>query len=432
MHKAPMQHPPASIFQPSSYGPPMSYGLPGTGAPPVTAAEEAGVGAGGEPVREQELPWGPEHPCYPHMNPHVPIASSEYFTTRIIRIRRDWMIRGDLAPTFSNLYPEILDPMLPEHEFRKVIAHLNATLIDVYSPTDLRNWLDGMLGFLTGWLWEDAGHTAIKRGLAELEEWIKAWNETTGVQQGVKIWPLRNTGPKRRLLERRILNIRHLLFHPSLLCKRWPDVWRLVTPFFVASPGVQLLLDLYFLYSYGSQLEKGAVRFATPGSFLVYVLFIGAVVLVLAGGVLGGVIFASAFHMAFIYTWAADNVGAIVTLYVVQLRAEYLPWALLFITWLGGSSAQALVQATGIAAAYAYDYLTRVYPAGPGAAPAPLFPGAATRAGSVAATGSGAGRTLGRATRRRNWLHPPAFVQRWFQPRGFSATAVQSLACLTA
>jgi len=34
--------------------------------------------------------------------------------TRIIRIRRDWMVVGDLAPTFSNIYPEILDPLMQE------------------------------------------------------------------------------------------------------------------------------------------------------------------------------------------------------------------------------------------------------------------------------------------------------------------------------
>ncbi len=66
----------------------------------------------GDPETQGEVgeEWGPQHPCYPHLNPHVPVDSHEYVTTRIIRIRRDWLLEGDLAPTFSNLYPEILDP----------------------------------------------------------------------------------------------------------------------------------------------------------------------------------------------------------------------------------------------------------------------------------------------------------------------------------
>ncbi|KAI5281054.1 hypothetical protein KEM54_003414 [Ascosphaera aggregata] len=143
---------------------------------------------------EGEIPWGPEHPCYPHMNPHVSMANPEYLNTRIIRIRRDWMIRGDLAPTFSNLYPEVLDPVLPEPEFRRIISHLNSELVDAYDPFKSRHWVDGILGFLTGWLWDDLGYTAVKRRLISIETWIEDWNEKFGAQQGVKIWSLRSTG----------------------------------------------------------------------------------------------------------------------------------------------------------------------------------------------------------------------------------------------
>lgn len=145
--------------------------------------------------------WGPQHPCYPHLNPHVPIDSPEYVNTRIIRIKRDWLLQGDLAPTFSNMYPEILDPAgLSEVEFRRVIDKLNSELVVIYSPYNFRNVIDGVLGLLTGWLWDDFGLTNAKSRLARLERWIERWNKemekTSGGDDGAtppKIVPLRQT-----------------------------------------------------------------------------------------------------------------------------------------------------------------------------------------------------------------------------------------------
>ncbi|KAF7156047.1 hypothetical protein CNMCM5623_009189 [Aspergillus felis] len=154
-----------------------------TGAPPT----------GGEAEVAEELAWGPAHPCYPHVNPHVPIGSQEYLTTRIIRIRRDWMVKGDLAPTFSNLYPEILDPLLPEQEFRRVIATVNEELIKAFDPFSFRNLVDGALGLVTGWLWEDIGASGIKSHLRRVEDWLDKWNREVGAKDGVHIWSLRRT-----------------------------------------------------------------------------------------------------------------------------------------------------------------------------------------------------------------------------------------------
>lgn len=145
--------------------------------------------------------WGPQHPCFPHLNPHVPIDSPEYTNTRIIRIKRDWLLQGDLAPTFSNMYPEILDPAgLSEVEFRRVIDKLNSELVPIFNPYSFRNILDGIMGLLTGWLWDDFGLTNSKARLARLERWIERWNKemekTVGGDDGIippKIMPLRQT-----------------------------------------------------------------------------------------------------------------------------------------------------------------------------------------------------------------------------------------------
>ncbi|CAN9385804.1 unnamed protein product [Alternaria sp. RS040] len=141
-----------------------------------------------------EFPWGPSHPCFPHPNPHVPLDSELYNTTRIIRIKRDWMTKGDLAPTFANLYPEILDPLVTEDDFRILIKKINDTLIDAFDPFTFRACLDTVMGIATFWLWEDAGFTGVKKQLAELERWIQDWNRDIGAKEAVKIIPLRRTG----------------------------------------------------------------------------------------------------------------------------------------------------------------------------------------------------------------------------------------------
>ena len=172
------------------------------GQPPTTGASQSDaergvVGHEGQEDDEdvgEELAWGPSHPCFPHRNPHVPLNSREYTATRIIRVRRDWMVAGDLAPTFSNIYPEILDPLMPESEFRYVIEHINQTLCVAYDPFSVWNWSDGIMGVLTGWFWEDIRPWGIKGALKGLEEWLEDWNHTVGARDGVKLMPLRRTG----------------------------------------------------------------------------------------------------------------------------------------------------------------------------------------------------------------------------------------------
>lgn len=174
--------------------------LPNGMPSPTSSSDSSILGDPDQPDASDE--WGPQHPCFPHLNPHVPLDSPEYTTTRIIRIRRDWLLEGDLAPTFSNLYPEILDPAgVSEQEFRRVIDKLNRDLVPIFNPYNWRNILDGILGLITGWIWDDLGFTNAKSKLNTLENWIENWNaemeKTVGSEEGFlapKIVPLRRTG----------------------------------------------------------------------------------------------------------------------------------------------------------------------------------------------------------------------------------------------
>ncbi|KAI2613012.1 Golgin subfamily A member 7/ERF4 family-domain-containing protein [Hypoxylon fragiforme] len=189
-----------------------SVSLPGGIGSPVSSSDSSIMGDPNQPELGEE--WGPQHPCYPHLNPHVPLNSPEYANTRIIRIRRDWLIEGDLAPTFSNLYPEILDPAgVSEQQFRLVIEKLNGDLITIFNPFNWRNVIDGILGLLTGWIWDDMGFTYAKTRLQSLEDWIEKWNaemeKTVGSEEGAlapRIVSLRRTGYMTRLSNTRSRN----------------------------------------------------------------------------------------------------------------------------------------------------------------------------------------------------------------------------------
>ena len=107
----------------------------------------------------------------------------------------------DYGPTFY-LYPEILDPAgVSEQEFRRVIEKLNGELVPIFNPYSVRNMVDGVLGLVTGWLWEDFGLTGAKSRLAKLENWLEQWNlemdKKFVSEDGFippKIIPLRRTG----------------------------------------------------------------------------------------------------------------------------------------------------------------------------------------------------------------------------------------------
>jgi hypothetical protein len=168
--------------------------------PPLSSSASSIHGSAHDVVLPgEDAEWGPSHPCYPHLNPHVPISSPLYQSTRIIRIRRDWMLEGDLAPTFSGLYPEILaDAGLGEGEFRRVVEDVNNQLIPTFNPYNWRNILDAVLGLVTGWIWDDLGFTYAKMQLKKVEESLVRWNAEIEKQadggMGAKFVPLRRSG----------------------------------------------------------------------------------------------------------------------------------------------------------------------------------------------------------------------------------------------
>lgn len=111
------------------------------------------------------------------------------------------MVVGDLAPTFSNTYPEVLEPWISEADFRTLIKEINDGLVTAFSPYGWRAWVDSALGVATGWIWEDLGFAAVKSQVRRVEQLIEEWNGRRGNtlekdEEGelVRAIPLRRTG----------------------------------------------------------------------------------------------------------------------------------------------------------------------------------------------------------------------------------------------
>jgi len=175
-----------------------------------------------------------------------------------------------------------------------------------------------------------------------------------------------------------------------------PQVWRLGTSFLITKPKFAILLDPYFLYQYGSGLERESTRFSQPGDFFVYTIFLCSVILAVAGLILKSYTFLQALSLAFAYTYAQDNPTRQVSFFIITFDAKYLPFGMLFMTFIIDGPEAAMTQATGLIAAHFFDFMTRIWP------------------------------TFGGGT---NYIFTPVIVKRWF---GGTAGSVQQRAYGTA
>lgn len=112
------------------------------------------------------------------------------------------MSAGDLAPQFSNTYPEILAPWVSEEEFRTLLEKVNEGLRHAMSPWAVGNVVDVVVGVVTGWLWEDAGLGEARRKVRGVERELEMWNRRKegerrgpgGEEELVRVVELRKSG----------------------------------------------------------------------------------------------------------------------------------------------------------------------------------------------------------------------------------------------
>ncbi|RAR14299.1 Der1-like protein [Stemphylium lycopersici] len=180
-----------------------------------------------------------------------------------------------------------------------------------------------------------------------------------------------------------VISLRQYIFANYFVftTKMFPQLWRVFTAFLITKPKFAILLDPYFLYQYGSSIERESSRFSQPGDFFVYTMFVGSVIVATAGGLLNAYTFLPALSLAYAYTFGQDNPTRSVQFFIINFDAKYLPFAMLFLTFIIDGPDAAASQLTGLIAAHLYDFLTRIWP------------------------------TFGGGT---NYIRTPQMVQRWF------------------
>jgi Derlin-2/3 len=87
-------------------------------------------------------------------------------------------------------------------------------------------------------------------------------------------------------------------------------------------------------------------------------------------------VFTSALVLAFAYTSTQDDRGQKATFIIVTIPAQWIPYAMLLMTFVMRGPGAAKVQATGLVAAHLHDFLTRLWPTfggGRNLVPTPAF-----------------------------------------------------------
>ncbi|KAF2811575.1 DER1-domain-containing protein [Mytilinidion resinicola] len=159
-----------------------------------------------------------------------------------------------------------------------------------------------------------------------------------------------------------VLSVYPLLFASEYMWRLPPQIWRVVTAFLVTKPKLSIILDPYFLYTYASSLETESPRFTAPGDFFTYLVFVGLLIVASSGLALQGYFFLQPLTLALAYTYSQDNPHRKVSFFILTFDAMYLPYSMLFLTFVLEGPGAAMHQSMGLFAAHAFDFLTRIWP----------------------------------------------------------------------
>ncbi|KAF9099439.1 Derlin 1 [Mortierella sp. AM989] len=150
------------------------------------------------------------------------------------------------------------------------------------------------------------------------------------------------------------------------------QIHRLLTPFFITGLSFNMLFDLYFLFTYGSQLESStfAGRSADFAWFILFTSFVSSI----AASYFGILVLFQAMLISVIYLWSRENPDRMVSfMFGITFKAFYLPWVLVAYTFVLSGALIPWSMLIGIASAHLFHFLSKVYPAngGPRLIPTP-------------------------------------------------------------
>ncbi|KAF9996729.1 Derlin 1 [Entomortierella chlamydospora] len=135
-----------------------------------------------------------------------------------------------------------------------------------------------------------------------------------------------------------------------------------------------MLFDLYFIFTYGSQLEEST--FAGRSADFAWFIMFTSIASTIAANFLGIYTLFHALLISIIYLWAQENSGRIVSfMFGVQFKAIYFPWVLVVYTFVLSGALIPWGMIIGIVSAHLFYFLNTTYPAsgGPRLIPTPPF-----------------------------------------------------------
>ncbi|KAL4726129.1 hypothetical protein ACLX1H_006806 [Fusarium chlamydosporum] len=160
-----------------------------------------------------------------------------------------------------------------------------------------------------------------------------------------------------------LVSVYKVVHHPSYLWMFPPQIWRLVTSFFISLDAMSLIMNSFFLYRYCSQMEMGNPRFPRKVDLVYYLFFVCSVILIIdyvAG--LNSMLYLNGLILALTYTVTQDMRGQKTQFFVITVPAQTLPVCMIVFTALVSGPGAALVEIEGLLAAHLYDFLARLWP----------------------------------------------------------------------
>lgn len=160
------------------------------------------------------------------------------------------------------------------------------------------------------------------------------------------------------------INPYYILFSTRHIVQRL-QLWRIITPFFFAGSGLQLLFDLFLLYRNSIALETES--YAGRSADYAWTIICLMVAIIATNYPLKSMILWGPLMSGLGFMWSQINPEALVSLFgLPPFKAAYFPFAMLALDFARGGMPLMSQSLSGVIAGYGIHYLNNVYPSSNG------------------------------------------------------------------
>ncbi|CAF1203416.1 unnamed protein product [Rotaria sp. Silwood1] len=130
----------------------------------------------------------------------------------------------------------------------------------------------------------------------------------------------------------RVVNPFYLVLAVNRIIKHF-EIWRLLTAILYCRMDFGYLINLYFIYQYSTRLETSTFD-GKPADYVFCLAFVWLCTII-AGSILLIWTLMDSMVMSVIYIWCQLNKEVVMSFWFgIQLKAMYLPWALMLFDWI--------------------------------------------------------------------------------------------------